>query len=140
MKHIEDAHQEDLINWSRYQKVLLEEGVITTLYDLLYAIPNGGKRNKMEAARFKRQGVKAGVSDLHLPVPVGGFAGLWIEMKRPLIKGKDKPTVQKSQKEWIALMKSLGHQALVAYGKDEAKQAIREYLGDRLLNQVRGEA
>lgn len=32
---------------------------------LIYAIPNGGKRNPFEAARLKRQGVTAGISDLH---------------------------------------------------------------------------
>ena len=44
-------------------------------------MPNGGKRNPAEAARFKAMGVKAGVPDLCLPVPMNGYAGLYIEMK-----------------------------------------------------------
>ena len=50
---------------------------------LLFAIPNGGSRNKAEAGRLKAEGVKAGVSDLFLPVARGGFHGLFIEMNKP---------------------------------------------------------
>ena len=40
---------------------------------LLFHVPNGGKRNAAEAAHLKRQGVKAGVPDLFLPVARGGL-------------------------------------------------------------------
>lgn len=33
---------------------------------MLYAVPNGGRRDKAEAAHLKRQGVRAGVPDLCL--------------------------------------------------------------------------
>ena len=33
-----------------------------------YAIPNGGKRNYLEAAKFKREGVQPGVPDLCIPI------------------------------------------------------------------------
>lgn len=46
-----------------------------------YAIPNGGKRNLLTAARLKKEGVRAGVLDLCLPIPRGGSAGLYIEFK-----------------------------------------------------------
>lgn len=133
MKHIEDAHQEDLIVWSKTQFVSMTVGVIR-LYSIIYAIPNGGKRNPKEAARLKRQGVKAGVSDLNLPLPVGEYAGLWIELKRPIVKGKPKPTVSSSQKEWGDLVEMAGHKFVVCFGKEEAKAAIKDYLGDRLVN------
>lgn len=51
------------------------------LTDYLYSVPNGGKRNAREAARLKAQGVKAGVPDLVLPIAVGGYGGLYIELK-----------------------------------------------------------
>ena len=38
---------------------------------MLYAVPNGGRRDKAEAAHLKRQGVRAGVPDLCLAVPKG---------------------------------------------------------------------
>ena len=49
---------------------------------LLHHVPNGGSRNKIEAARLRAQGVKSGVPDLCLPVARGGNHGLYIELKR----------------------------------------------------------
>lgn len=48
---------------------------------MLYAVPNGGRRDKAEAAHLKRQGVRAGVPDLCLAVPKGKYHGLYIELK-----------------------------------------------------------
>ena len=38
---------------------------------LMYATPNGGSRNPIEARHLKEQGVKPGVPDIFLPVPKG---------------------------------------------------------------------
>lgn len=67
-----------------------------TIAPLLYAVPNGGSRYKLEAVKMKREGVTAGVPDLHLEVPSadGMYSSLYIEMKTPV------GTVQKSQREW----------------------------------------
>lgn len=35
----------------------------------VFAIPNGGSRNKAEAAKLKAEGVSAGVPDLFIPIP-----------------------------------------------------------------------
>lgn len=48
---------------------------------LLFAVPNGGSRNKLEAINLKRQGLKPGVSDVILLVPKKGFASLCMEFK-----------------------------------------------------------
>lgn len=50
---------------------------------LLFHIPNGGKRNIIEAVNFKKMGVRAGVADLFLSVSSLGFHGLYIEIKMP---------------------------------------------------------
>lgn len=47
----------------------------------MFAIPNGGYRNAREAAKLKREGVLAGVSDLILAIPNKQFDALFIEMK-----------------------------------------------------------
>lgn len=47
----------------------------------IYHIPNGGKRNAREGARFKQLGVRKGVADLFLPIPIAPFHGAYIEMK-----------------------------------------------------------
>lgn len=46
-----------------------------------YAIPNGGQRNLLAAVKLKKEGVRAGVLDVCLPLPRGGAAGLYIEFK-----------------------------------------------------------
>lgn len=89
---------------------------------LLYHIPNGGSRNKAEAANLKKQGVKAGVPDLCLPVPRGEFHGLYIELKY----GKNKPS--KAQEKWITDLKNQNYAAFVCYGWEEAKNVITVYL------------
>lgn len=131
--HIEDNHQEMLFTWAKYAKVALPNGEAIKLSDALYAIPNGGKRDKREAVRLKRQGVKAGVSDTHLPIASNGFHGLWIELKRPIVKGESKPTVQSSQISWIVTVETLGHKGVIAYGYEQAKKAIIDYLGSMLI-------
>lgn len=54
-----------------------------------HAIPNGGTRGdddttrKIRGGNLKAEGVRAGVADTFLPVPRGGYHGLYIEMKKP---------------------------------------------------------
>ena len=71
----EDAEQETVIQWARICSGKWPE------LKLLHHIPNGGRRNAKEAAKLKRMGVLAGVSDLHLPVARGGYHSMYIEMK-----------------------------------------------------------
>jgi len=133
-KHIEDQHQTALFSWAKYINVRLECGAVIKLIDALYAIPNGGKRGLREAVRLKAQGVKAGVSDAHLPIPSNNYHGLWIELKKPKVKGqKTPPKVSDSQKGWLITVEKLGHKALVAYGVDEAREAIKEYLRPMII-------
>ncbi len=137
MKHIEDLHQEAIIKWAKF-KLLPDLYHITSnskVIDFLYAIPNGGKRNKNEAARLKRQGVKAGVSDLHLALPMNGCHGLWLEMKRPIITKQAKPKISTEQQIWLDRMRSVGFEACVCYGWQEAKVVIEKYLSISQLQQ-----
>lgn len=48
---------------------------------LLFAVPNGGSRNIIEATNLKRQGVKTGVSDVILLISKKGFSCLCLEFK-----------------------------------------------------------
>ena len=89
---------------------------------LLFHVPNGGSRNKIEAANLKKQGVKAGVPDLFLPVARGGHFGLFIEMKF----GKNRTTAQ--QKEWIEALKLQGYRCEVCYGWEAASEVLLDYL------------
>lgn len=126
-KHIEDDHQKSLVQWAKLRRLPEGENIENgaKVIDYLYAIPNGGARNKREAGRLKMQGVKAGVSDLHFALPINGKSGLWIEMKQP---DRKKASVTALQKAWIARMKLAGYDAHVCYGYQEAKQVIENYI------------
>ena len=91
--------------------------------DLCFHIPNGGLRSVTEAVRFKRTGVKAGVPDLFLPVPRGGFHGLFIELKRR--KGG---RVSDEQKAWIEALEKQMYRAVVCNGSEEACDMLYKYL------------
>ena len=70
----EHAEQSALFAWIAQQTDYPE-------LKLAFAIPNGGLRDKVTAARLKAEGAKAGVWDIFLPVPRGRWHGLFIEMK-----------------------------------------------------------
>lgn len=113
----ESDEQKALIKWANATKKNIEE-----IGKYLFAIPNGGKRDRKEAAKLKAEGVKAGVSDLFFPVGRGGYFGLWIEMKH----GSNKPTDQ--QESWLYLMEDAGYKTAVCYTWIEARDAIKNYL------------
>lgn len=92
----------------------------------MYHIPNGGSRNKIEAANLKRQGVKRGVPDICLPAPCGGYNGLYIELKRQK-SGK----LSEDQKDWIEVLNNNGYLATVCHGWEQAKNTILKYLEGR---------
>ena len=90
---------------------------------LLFAVPNGGKRDKLVAMQLQREGVKPGVPDLCLPVPSAGWHGLFIELKW----GRN--TTTDKQNEWLERLREQGYLAVVCYGWCEAVEVIREYSG-----------
>lgn len=80
MKREEDALQRTCCDWLR---ILQNQGKL-----MYFAIPNGGKRSKIEAAIMKGLGVIAGASDLAIILPPYGRLGL-IELKAPGKKPRD---------------------------------------------------
>lgn len=122
MKEIsEHIHQRDLIEWCN-MTAWRDPSKIELTY--IFAIPNGGLRNKAVAARLKTEGVKAGVPDLFLPVARFGRHGLFIEMK------KDKGRQSKKQKEWEDILKDQGYGYAICYSFEEAKSVLLHYLID----------
>ena len=112
----EDTEQMAVITWASYQMGRYPE------LKWLYHCPNGGSRNKLEAAKLKQMGVKAGVSDLHLPYPKGTYCGLYIEMKFGNNRQQD------TQKEFLADMAAAGHYVATCYSADLAIAVLKEYL------------
>lgn len=112
----EEEEQTALFSWAK-----LAEARFPVLR-LMHHIPNGGKRSKSEAARFRAAGVKAGVSDVFLPCARGGYHGLYIEMKA--LDGR--PSAE--QKKFAEGVRSEGYLAVLCYGAEQAEKTIVDYL------------
>lgn len=89
---------------------------------MMFAIPNGGERNKIVAANLKAEGVRPHVPDIFLPVPRGAWHGLFIEMKK--VKGRVDP----GQLEYIEKLRNQGFGACVCVGFEQARQTLEAYL------------
>lgn len=89
---------------------------------LLFAVPNGGSRNKIEAVNLKRQGVKSGVSDVLLLIPKKGFASLCIEFKTKT--GRQ----SKEQKEFQQQVERCGSKYVIVRSVKQAIDEVKEYL------------
>ena len=94
-------------------------------WSLLYAIPNGGKRDPSVAARMKATGVKRGFPDVGLPIAKLGFHGLFIEMKKANGTMND---VDVDQTKWHVALTEQGYYVVVAFGWRQAVELITEYL------------
>lgn len=89
----------------------------------LAAVPNAGKMPAHVGAKMNREGRRKGYPDLQLLVPVEGYHGLIIEMKR--VKGG---TIEAEQLEWLEWFAEMGFRAVVCKGAEAARQVVREYL------------
>lgn len=102
------------VNWFRLQ--------YPTHASALFAVPNGGRRDRVSGAKLKAEGVLPGVSDLILLVARGGYHALLIEMKTS--KGKQSP----AQKEWARDMAARGYLYVVCHSFEEFRKAIDGYM------------
>src|SRR5699024_3023532 len=73
----EGTEQRALMLWLYGEQLRGSE--VGALYPLIYHVPNGGQRSKKTAADLKREGVKAGVSDLVVMSARGGWHGMYLE-------------------------------------------------------------
>lgn len=118
----ESVEQQCLFRWANFQSGKYPE------LELMYHIPNEGKRSWSTGARMKAEGLKSGVPDICLPVPRSGYHGLYIELKR--LRGN---TTTKNQDEWLTKLEGQGYRVKVCRGWEEASQVILEYLSDRRI-------
>lgn len=95
---------------------------------LMFAVPNGGIRSKATAAKLKAEGVKAGIPDVCLPVPIDGFGACYIEMKRAKEKGKPAGRESQAQKDMRKALSDAGNYAVVCFGWEDAKDALLWYM------------
>lgn len=99
-----------IFEWSK-----MNEGLYPCL-ELLFGSMMGVYLPVKILAKLKRAGMKKGKPDINLPVPRGGFHGLWIELK---IKGNDTTTEQ------VKTLKHLAAEGNAAYKCVGAAATIR---------------
>lgn len=108
--------QSSCVRWFRLQ--------YPTMRHNLFAVPNGGKRDKMTAARLKEEGQLAGVADLILLKRKGECGALLLEAK---VKGNYQQGVQR---EWQRLIEADGYIYRVFHSLEEFIDIINNYLKD----------
>lgn len=114
MMHEESKIQQQFVKWFRLQ--------YPQLALLLFAVPNGGARRRVEAAIMKAEGTTAGVADLILLFPSKQYHGLCIEMKSK--NGRQRP----SQKMWQERVEWAGYKYVIARSLDEAIYEVNTFL------------
>lgn len=117
----EHSHQVALFAWAALQH--------NPMLEWLHAIPNGGERNAIVAGRMKAEGVRTGVFDVFLPVAMGGYHGLYIELKKPDRKQQARGGLSEQQVSFGKFVLNGGYRAEVAYTWVEAANIICSYLG-----------
>ena len=90
---------------------------------LLFAVPNGGRRDAVTGRKLREEGVRPGIPDLFLAFSSGGFHGLFIEMKQ-----KKKGVLSKAQKAMLAELEKQGYAVVCAHGWQSACEAILAYM------------
>lgn len=115
-RHQESALQKSCVAWFRAQ---YPEHAL-----LLFAVPNGGGRSRIEASIMKGEGVTAGVADLILLEARGDWGSLCIEMKT-----RDKASGQRpSQKAWQEAAEKAGNRYVVIRSFEAFRATVSEYM------------
>jgi len=91
-----------------------------------FAIPNGGHRHVAVASKLRREGVRRGVLDVCLPIPVADSHGLWIEFKT----GYNGLTAE--QAEEASRLVSRGYTVAVCWDTEDAIKVTTDYLAGQL--------
>jgi len=117
-KPTDDEHkiQVACVNWFRLQHPKLR--------NILFAIPNGGRRDAVTGGKLKDEGVTSGVADLILLKSNRFYGALCIEMKRP--EGYQRP----SQKAWQKDAEANGAKYVVCKSLEEFMKVVTDYLND----------
>jgi hypothetical protein len=92
---------------------------------LIAAIPNGGSRTAQERVAMHAEGVLAGMPDLCVLEPSGGFCGLFIEMKTQT------GVVAAAQRDIAKRLNSTGYLCVTSRSADDGWAVVEEYLKGR---------
>lgn len=91
------------------------------IYDLMYSVPNGGKRGMKTAIEMTAEGLKKGYPDFGIDAARGAYHGFRCELKQE--KGKRR----KEQDDYAEKLRKQGYCVVLCFGYDAAMTAILEY-------------
>ena len=117
----EHGHQCAIFCWAAIR------GQTDPRYKLLFAVPNGGERHKVVAAKMKAEGAKKGVPDMFLPVANSLYNGFFIEMKKPGLENTPS-AIKPDQIKWHKALIAEGYKVCVHYKWIDATTDIEHYL------------
>ena len=112
----ETQEQIALFNWAKIMEHKYPE------LDLMYHIPNEGKRSRYTGAELQAMGLKKGMPDVCLPVARCGYSALYIEMKTQT------GVTTKEQKKVFAALTKAGNRAVICRSWGAAAKEIENYL------------
>ena len=116
------SHREDTLQIACVRYFDLE---FPTLSTLLFHPANGGSRNAIEGAKFKRMGVRRGVADLIFLLPNTQYPFIVFELK-----DGDRGRQSKEQKEWQKQVERVGGKYVVVRKIEDFMKTINEYMND----------
>ena len=96
---------------------------------LLFGSLMGVKLSPKYLNKHKMAGMKKGKPDINLPVPMGGYCGLWIELKR--IDG-DLPKKNSDQDKMLRNLTIVGNVTFACKGSKPAIEIIKRYLEGKI--------
>ena len=112
MKHEESNIQRNCVRWFRLQ--------YNEPQYLIFAVPNGGNRNRITGIIMKGEGVRAGIPDL---IICTGGKILFIEMK------SSKGILSDTQREVMAMLTGYGFEYAVCHSFDEFRECVIKHIG-----------
>lgn len=98
---------------------------------LIYAIPNGGLRNKIVAVKLKREGLTPGIPDVNIDVPARGYNGMRIEFKVPGNKPTDNQQEAHKQLIEAGYLVELHTDAKTAFERTKWYLAEHKFTGEQ---------
>lgn len=114
--HPEADLQKACVEWFRMQ--------YPKHWRLLFAVPNGGSRDKREAVNLMKEGVVRGVSDLILLEARGRFGALCIELKTTRAGSKQSD----EQIAWQKDAEKVGMMYVVVRTLEEFQKVVNDYM------------
>ena len=114
----EAQHQMAVFKWSKQPSIRDKWPELALLHHIKNETTDGAKQVAIDRA----MGVKKGVPDLHLPIAMGQYHGLYIEMKT------DTGRASEEQKWWGEHLLAAGNMWEVCHGWKSAVRVIEWYM------------